>query len=255
MRSRYNVVVRIIDSHRASAVLGLKGIYNCEFIGRIFMRHRNRAIAAEANPVPGSKRFASTPVPMGTVPTTLPVFPSTNAIILLWQPTTNLSFFASMAKPDGSSHGANGQVFRTVRVLESISTSELFIFQIREDVALFIGGCEFRPATQLHRSGDFASLGINRSGAICLPAGGEKRARSRIVNYGVGAFVGLRLAEVFSVFMSNTVAGCIVRAVAREAVIKIRAQARSRGRPAYSGYRRPLFLSPGRRPSRATHAK
>src|SRR5271169_477112 len=76
---------------------------------------------ANANPVPGSNRLASTPVPMGTVPTTFPVLPSTNAIILLWQPTTNRSYLASIANPEGESQGASGHVFVSVTDLESIS--------------------------------------------------------------------------------------------------------------------------------------
>ena len=57
-----------------------------------------------ASCVPGSKAFASTPSPMGSVVTTFPVSALITAMSLFPQPTKSLRCCWSMAIPEGSSH-------------------------------------------------------------------------------------------------------------------------------------------------------
>src|ERR1700691_6211500 len=60
--------------------------------------------------VSGSNQVASTPSPIGTVVTTLPVSAFITAIILLSQPENRRRVLVSMAMPDGSSQGASGHL-------------------------------------------------------------------------------------------------------------------------------------------------
>src|ERR1700733_3312807 len=60
--------------------------------------------------VPGSNQVASTPAPIGTVVTTLPVSASITAIILLSHPENRRRVLVSIAMPDGSSQGARGHL-------------------------------------------------------------------------------------------------------------------------------------------------
>ena len=118
---------RVIDRHCARAALRRTVSTSVNFVGEsscatVIVPSPQEA---KANPVTGSKRFASTPCPMGTVSSTFPVLPSTNAIILLWQPTTRISCAASIASPEGDSQGARGQVFSIFRVFASNFTSAL----------------------------------------------------------------------------------------------------------------------------------
>src|SRR6266853_6030521 len=73
----------------------------------------SRPLELNASCVSGSKPFASTPSPMGTVVITLPVSALTTAIILLLHPANNLRCFWSMARPLGSSQGARDQLLMT----------------------------------------------------------------------------------------------------------------------------------------------
>src|ERR1700722_11755700 len=75
--------------------------------------------------VPGSNHVASTPAPIGTVVTTLPVSAFITDIILLSQPEKRRRDLASMARPDGSSHGASGHLLSTESAFESISITSL----------------------------------------------------------------------------------------------------------------------------------
>src|SRR6202453_2218974 len=65
---------------------------------------------ANAYLVPGSNASASTPSPIAGVAITFPVSALITAIILLLQPANKRRFAMSMASPEGSSHGASGQV-------------------------------------------------------------------------------------------------------------------------------------------------
>ena len=117
--------------------------------------------------------MASTPSPIGTVVTTLPVSASITAIILLSQPekmTAGLGvhrhagrFFARRERP---------LVEHRERLRIDLHHFAL-VFDIDVDVALAIGRRELRLPFQRHRSGQRSLLGVHRGGARAAAIEGE----------------------------------------------------------------------------------
>ena len=80
---------------------------------------------ANARLVSESKAAASTPPPIGTVVTSLPLSASTIAIILLSQAENSRRFLPSRASPLGSEQGAKGQRDFTSSLLGSSASNWL----------------------------------------------------------------------------------------------------------------------------------
>ena len=79
----------------------------------------------KASCVPSSNLVASTPCPMGTLATTLPLVLSIITISLLPQPRNSRLCAGSKAMPEGSSPGASGHVLTTLCVLVLMTATSL----------------------------------------------------------------------------------------------------------------------------------
>src|ERR1039458_2028529 len=101
---------------------------------------------AKAYPVTGSKRFASTPWPMGTVPRTLPELPSEGHELVV---ATDDEYLVCGANGEAGGRLA-GRERPGIFDLESLGVEfdeRALVLEIDEDFAFAIGGTELRPPT------------------------------------------------------------------------------------------------------------
>ena len=78
-----------------------------------------------AYPVPGSNQVASTPPPIGTSATILPLVESIISILLLWAPMKRRCVLRSIASPAADSPGAIGHFATTSCFATSMTTISL----------------------------------------------------------------------------------------------------------------------------------
>ena len=145
---------------------------------------------ANTNWVAGSKRVASTPFPIGQVATTLPLEISTASSTPLRQPVKTRLCAKSIDSPVGVLQGSRGQVFMTLRVLESNSVSLGLVFDVDEDVAHAVRLGSFRLVGKRDVADDLSRLGVDRRrvGAR-LVVKRKDTLRSRVVEDAVGGSI------------------------------------------------------------------
>ena len=140
--------------------------------------------------------MASTPSPIGTVVTTLPVSASITAIILLSQPENMRRVLVSIAMPDGSSHGASGHLLSNRQRLRIDLHHLALVFDVDVDVALAIGRGELGLSFQRHGARQRSFLGVHRGGAGAAAVERENTLGCRIVNDAVRIHPGRNLAHL-----------------------------------------------------------
>ena len=133
-----------IEGHRAGALLCGPFSTTAEFVGRILVDHAEVPLApveAKAKPVPGSNRFASTPIPIGGVAITLPESALRRPSTLIVTSREKAAISQSIARPEGLCRGER-PARRDSEFFESICTSR-FCFRVHVDVTLAVGHLEF----------------------------------------------------------------------------------------------------------------